>query len=66
MKQHAIDQTMSLADLDSDEARRIVRAGLRGRIAQIRAKHFGPLDLFRTERANDYTFGALFLEKTAR
>jgi len=37
--------------------------GLRRRIEQVRQKQFGPLDVFRTKRANDYTFGALFLEK---
>jgi SAM-dependent methyltransferase len=36
---------------------------LRRRVDQVRQGHFGLLDLFKTKRANDYTFGALFLEK---
>ena len=39
--------------------------GLRQRIRQVRQKHFGLLDLFKVKQTNDYTFGALFLEKKA-
>jgi len=31
--------------------------------AEIKGGHFSPLDLFKTKNCNDYTFGALFLEK---
>ena len=33
------------------------------KIRAIRARHFSPWEIFRTKKTNDYTFGALFLEK---
>lgn len=40
------------------------RAFVRGwKLTGLRRGHFGPADLLRVKRSNDYTFGALFLEK---